>query len=77
VAHYKSSMKAISIATDQNNWYFMHLLSPGGHTVAQLVEAQAGRLRVWFPMVSLEFFIDITLSVALWPWGRLSLLPGG
>jgi hypothetical protein len=26
---------------------------------------------VRFPMVSLEFFIDITVSAALWPWGRL------
>ena len=34
---------------------------------------QAGRSRVRFPMVSLKFFIDIFLAVALWPWGRLSL----
>jgi len=34
---------------------------------------QAGRSRVRFPIVSLEFFIDIILSAALWPWGRLSV----
>ena len=45
------------------------------YAVAQLVEAlrQVGRSRVRFPMVSLEFFIDIILPVALWPWGWLSL----
>jgi len=30
---------------------------------------QTGRSRVRFPMVSLEFFIGITLPAALWPWG--------
>ena len=33
---------------------------------------QAGRSRVRFPRVSLEFFIDIILPAALWSWGWLS-----
>ena len=33
---------------------------------------QAGRSRVRFPMVKMDFFIYIILA-ALWPWGRLSL----
>jgi hypothetical protein len=34
---------------------------------------QAGRSRVRFPMVSLEFLIDIIISVAIRPWGRFCL----
>ena len=34
---------------------------------------QAGRSRVRFLIVSLEFFFDIILRAALWPFGRLSL----
>jgi hypothetical protein len=34
---------------------------------------QAGRSRVRFPIVSLEYFIDLILPATLWPWSRLSL----
>ena len=34
---------------------------------------QARRSQIWFPMMSLEFFIDIILLDAIWPWGQLGL----
>jgi len=34
---------------------------------------QAGRLRVRFPILSLQFFVYIILPATLWPLGRLSL----
>jgi len=51
------------------SYYYAHLLDNAGHAVAQLVEA----LRVQFPMVSLDYFINIILPAALWPWSRISL----
>ena len=43
-----------------------------GGTVGWGTVLQAGRSWVRFPVVSLEFFIDITHPVTLWPWGWLS-----
>jgi len=34
---------------------------------------QARRSRVRFEKMSLEFFIDIILPAAIWPWGWLKL----
>jgi len=42
-------------------------------TVGWGTALKAGRSRVQFPMVSLEFFIDIFLPAALWPWSWLRL----
>jgi hypothetical protein len=60
----------------RNGWYvgiywlvFFVVKGPAADATDAL---QAGRSRVRFPMVPLEFFIDI-IVVALWPWGRLSL----
>ena len=39
-----------------------------GGAVAWGTALRAGRSRVEFPMVSLEFFIDIILPATLWPW---------
>jgi hypothetical protein len=56
--------------------HFQNLICPFflmGYAVVQLVEVQAGRPQVGFPMWSLEFFIDHILLATLWPWDRISL----
>jgi len=47
--------------------FCLELLSQGGHAMAQFVEAPPQA------EMSLEYFIDIILPSALWPWDRLSL----
>ena len=41
----------------------------GGGAVGCGTALQAGMSRVQFPMVSLDYFIDIILPAALWLWG--------
>jgi len=52
---------------------YMKFSGARGGAVGWGTTLHAGRSRVRFPMVSLEFFIDINLPAALWPWGWLSL----
>ena len=40
-----------------------------GGTGGRGTALQAGRSRVRFPIGSLEFYINIILPAALWPWG--------
>ena len=55
------------------HWLYvtLHHFSPDRSNCAAAL--QIGRSLVRFQMVSVKFFFDIILPIALWPWGRLSL----
>ena len=53
--------------------YFWNIISYFECIEVGTAVAQWLRSLVRFQVVSLDFFADIILSIALWPWGRLSL----
>ena len=75
----RSMFKSINVAVlpigSPTTYTTLHRQKTGkrGGAVGWGTALHAGRSRVRFPMVSLEFFIDISHPAALWPWGRLSL----
>jgi hypothetical protein len=67
------AVQIISILWVAENEVNQSLQVPSGDAVDWGTVLQTGKPRVRFPIVSLEFFIDIILLVTLWPWGWLSL----
>ena len=55
----------------ENLW--LEIIGDGGSSVDKGAALQIGMSLVRFQMVSVEFFINIILQIAKWPWGRLSL----
>jgi hypothetical protein len=79
-------LPCFSFGYENKEWFFLppksttfrmtHVYSEEGNKTLYIIwttALQTERSRDRFPMVSLEFFIGIIPSVALWHWGRLNL----
>jgi hypothetical protein len=69
-SHNRFQQMMFALETCVGTWT---LFGGRGSAVGWGTALQIGRARVQFPRVSLEFFIDIILPAALWPWGWRSL----
>ena len=71
------NIKSVALVMQKCVLFFVALImflgKAAGGAVGWDTSQKAGRSRVRFSVVSLEFFIDIILPAALWPWGCLSL----
>jgi hypothetical protein len=51
----------------------MYITEARGGAVVEALRYKSEGHGFRFPIMSLEFFIDIILPAVLWPWGRLTL----
>jgi hypothetical protein len=74
-------LKSLNIS-DFNKYVPIYALIMSGEQIFARQSHIKGEKYLWctlydvrdrFPMVSLEFLIEIILPAALWPWGRLGL----